>query len=152
MDDLEPGPRLQRAPVKRTVRPAQDRVGSWFQDAVRGRQRWGHRSLLLVPETHDHCERMSIVELVITVVGMRRSGHCRRRYGAGASSVSDISLSGKPGRSRPGAPDLPLEIALIFGLDLTWLGAARTSRVYFNVEQEGLMSPLYRDAAGHEPE
>jgi HK97 family phage portal protein len=30
------------------------------------------------------------------------------------------------------------EIALIFGLDPTWLGAAQTSRVYSNVEQEGI--------------
>lgn len=30
------------------------------------------------------------------------------------------------------------EIALIFGLDPTWLGAAQSSRVYSNVEQEGI--------------
>jgi HK97 family phage portal protein len=30
------------------------------------------------------------------------------------------------------------EIALIFGLDVSWLGAAQTSRVYSNVEQEGI--------------
>ncbi len=42
-----------------------------------------------------------------------------------------------------------LEMALILGLDPSWLGAAQTSRVYSNIEQEAINYIRYSAFAGH---
>ena len=41
------------------------------------------------------------------------------------------------------------EIALIFGLDPSWLGASQASRTYSNVEQEGINLRVYSALADH---
>lgn len=41
------------------------------------------------------------------------------------------------------------EIALIFGVDPSWLGAAQASRTYSNVEQEGINLRVYSALADH---
>lgn len=41
------------------------------------------------------------------------------------------------------------ELALIFGLDPSWLGAAQSSRVYANIEQEGINLLKYSSLRGH---
>lgn len=41
------------------------------------------------------------------------------------------------------------QLALVFGIDPSWLGAATSSRVYANVEQEGLNLFKYSALAGH---
>jgi HK97 family phage portal protein len=41
------------------------------------------------------------------------------------------------------------QLALVFGIDATWLGATSSSRVYANIEQEGLNLFRYASLAGH---